>query len=181
MKTIDQIFTRMASTTYFDESNFLREQTTQPQVIEQCLAQLSQLHYESVTDFYAITANVAYAYHLLNEPAKAIQYYEKAMQVLIDGDAPLCGTYIRLADVQMYDGQYEAAKCSLLRAQRLLQQYGHQEYEQVLFEQLAKLYWLQHSFEDAHAFVEKVLLLQHRTQSLLTQTILRHTASLRYA
>lgn len=176
MEKIETIVERIVSTTYLDERNFLREQTTNPQIVFECLNELALHPYETLDHFYHITINVAYAYRLLNEPQLSIKYYEKVLQIFLENDPRLCAVLIQLAESYKFAGQHTKALKLLESAQHLQQQYDHQYLTGLLYQQTAKCYWELGNVNVAQQYAKKALVIQGDTkesaQYLWTEQVL---------
>ena len=133
-------FQGIAETIYFDEKQYLREQTSAPanvkEFITQAEAMLQQI--SNLEEEYYLLGAIGYCYRVLNQAKDAIRYFEKCLKQVEKNPQRKMVTLIRLGEAYKCDHQHQKALELFEEAQNVRMNYRIQGYEDFINQHQAK-------------------------------------------
>ena len=137
---IQNNFQRIIESIYFDEKQYLREQTSAPanvsEFIKQAEAMLQQT--SNKEEVYFLLGAIGYCYRVLNQGKDAIRYFEKCLKQVEKNPQRKMVTLIRLGEAYKCDHQHQKALELFEEAQNVRMNYRIQGYEDFIYQHQAK-------------------------------------------
>lgn len=153
MTNIEEIAKRIAETTNVHEQPFSQQETHAPHVVHACLAQLRNVRYDTLEQFYALMTTLADGYRLVGNTTKARYYINHKLTASAPHTVTHTEALLQRAAIDEHAGCYDEAYAMLMKAQRHIAQYGHVQCETVLLTQLVRCSLLLHRYDDADRYV----------------------------
>lgn len=156
---------------YFDEEQYYREQTKNPEAVRKLIAALEEKRQEGGEETFFLLTMLGYCYRVINEPKQAIIVLREAIMAFMD-DKKRMVTLIRLGEAYKYDGQHQMALHSFVQAEEILREHNFLAYEDFLYQHQAKCYFELQNLEKAEILFQKALEIRKKKQdeSLILST-----------
>ena len=133
-------FQGIAETIYFDEKQYLREQTSAPanvkEFITQAEAMLQQI--SNLEEEYYLLGAIGYCYRVLNQAKDAIRYFEKCLKYVEKNPQRKMVTLIRLGEAYKCNDQLQKALKLFEEAQYVQINYAFPGYKDFIYQHQAK-------------------------------------------
>ena len=148
---------------YFDEEQYYREQTKNPEAVRKLIAALEVKRQEGGEETYFLLSMLGYCYRVINEPKQAIAVLKEDITAFMD-DKKRMVTLIRLGEAYKYDSQYQMALHSFVQAEEILRENNFLAYEDFLYQHQAKCYFELQNLEKAEILFQKALEIRKKRQ-----------------
>ena len=115
---------------FFDENN-IREQTNQPEALWNFVQKAEQMckSIPSTDELYFLYGALGYVYRVLNEPQKAIAYFERSLDLINEKPLKKVITLIRLGEAFKYANNHKKALALFDEALEMVVKFQFLDYE----------------------------------------------------
>lgn len=133
-------FQSLSAYIFFDENNYLREQTNQPEALWDYVQKAEQMckSIPSTDELYFLYGALGYVYRVLNEPKKAITYFERSLDLLNDQPLKKIITLIRLGEAYKYANNHKKALALFDKALEMVVEFQFLDYENYIYQHKGK-------------------------------------------
>ncbi|WP_342471742.1 tetratricopeptide repeat protein [Metasolibacillus sp. FSL H7-0170] len=140
LKQLKQNFLIINATVYFDEQQYLREQTNNPARVQAFIQQAEVLlqQIDNEEEQYYLLGSLGYCYRILNQANKAIFYLEQCLKKVEANPARNMVTLIRLGEAYKYNNQHKKALKLFEDAQAIQRAHNIENYEDFIYQHKAK-------------------------------------------
>ncbi|WP_042477294.1 tetratricopeptide repeat protein [Bacillus ndiopicus] len=140
LEQLKQDFLTINKTVYFDEHQYLREQTKDPKSVQAFIKQAEMLlqQIENAEEQYYLLGTLGYCYRILNQANKAIYYLEQCLKKVEENPARKMVTLIRLGEAFKYNNQHHKALKLFEDAQAIQKTHNIENYEDFIYQHKAK-------------------------------------------
>lgn len=156
LHSLKESFSALQTLVYFDEKQYYREQTKNPDAVRKLIAALEGKRQNGGEEEYFLLSALGYCYRVINKPKQAIAALQEANSAFTDIKKRMV-TLIRLGEAYKYDGQHQMALHSFAQAEEILRETNFLAYEDFLYQHQAKCYFELHDLEKAEVLFQKAL------------------------
>lgn len=139
-KEIKDTFQGITETIYFDENQYLREQTSAPSSVSEFITQAEAMlqQVSNKEEEYFLLGAIGYCYRVLNQGKDAIHYFEKCLKQVEGNPKRKMVTLLRLGEAYKCDHQHRKALKLFEVAQYVRINNVIQGYEDFIYQHQAK-------------------------------------------
>ena len=125
---------------FFDENNNLREQTNQPEALWDFVHKAEPMckTITSTDELYFIYGALGYVYRVLNEPQKAIAYFERSLDLISEQPLKKIITFIRLGEAYKYANDHKKAIALFDKALEMVVKFNFLDYDDYIYQHKGK-------------------------------------------
>lgn len=139
IELVKEGFREVQQTIYFDRENYLREQTSRPDVVREWIGQAEELLDDvGLEDRYFLLSVLGYCYRVLNEMDMSIAYFTQCFDLVRDRPTRQMITFIRLGEAYKYKHEHQKALTHFDMARGILSAHRIKGYEDFLCQHQAK-------------------------------------------
>ena len=133
-------FQSLSAYIFFDENNNLREQTNQPEALWDFVHKAEPMckSITSTDELYFIYGALGYVYRVLNEPQKAIAYFERSLDLISEQPLKKIITFIRLGEAYKYANDHKKALTLFDKALETVVEFQLLDYEDYVYQHKGK-------------------------------------------
>ncbi len=133
-------FQKIAEFIYFDEMNYLREQTNAANFVNEWIADgiLMLQQTDNLDEKYFLLGAIGNCYRILNCTSEAILYFDKCLALAEEIPKKKLVTLIRLGEAYKYNNQHDRALSLFDEAHCIRVNYEISDYEDFIYQHKAK-------------------------------------------
>ena len=172
MEDLKGKYQALQETIYFDESHYYREQTKNPEAVQNLITNLEGKLYEGGEDPYFLLGALGYCYRVINLAEKAIEVFKRCLETVGDNEKKKMIALIRMGEAYKYNNQHDLALQQFEKARKILRRGQFTEYVDFLYQHQAKCYFELNDLDKAEELLAKALELriEKADESLIKST-----------
>lgn len=162
IQTVKEELAALLETVYFDEQNFLREQSADPVQLRRVIDLTEQVVKSNVDERFFLYGTLGNLYRILGEPKMAIHYLELSLMDAVNTRTARreIVTLIRLGEALKYDGRHEEAMEAFNRATLRCEETNDAVYRDFVLQHKGKCLVEMHKVDEAMECFKEALMLR---------------------